>query len=177
LGAKYFNAFDVKNLYLQAEYNAIRPYTYSHKELNYNLGHNNQPLAHLWGANLREFVGIARYSKDRWFANAKFVIGKKGFDFKDDPENISYGGNIYQDTDNRVSDYGNEIGQGNSADIFIGDLQVGYLMNPTTNLKLFAGLTFRDFNPDAPTNVFDKSNSTWFSIGLKTDVFNWYFDF
>ncbi len=177
LGAKYINAFNVKNLYLQGEYNAIRPYTYSHKELNYNLGHNNQPLAHLWGANLREFVGIARYSKDRWFANAKFVIGKKGFDFKDDPENISYGGNIYQDTDNRISDYGNEIGQGNKADIFIGDLQVGYLMNPTTNLKLFAGLTFRDFNPDAPTNVFDKSNSTWFSIGLKTDVFNWYFDF
>ena len=60
LGAKYFNAFDVENLYLQAEYNAIRPYTYSHKELNYNLGHNNQPLAHLWGANFREFVGIAR---------------------------------------------------------------------------------------------------------------------
>ena len=25
--------------------------------------------------------------------------------------------------------------------------------------------------------VFDKTNTTWISFGLKTDVFNWYFDF
>ncbi|WP_372792748.1 gliding motility protein RemB [Lutibacter sp.] len=177
LGVKYYNAFHIENLYLQAEYNAVRPYTYSHDELNLNYGHNNQPLAHLWGSNFKEVIGIARFTKDRWFANAKIILGKKGFDFNNGTDTFSYGGNVFEDNDNRASDYGNEIGQGNTANIFIGNLQVGYLVNPATNLKLFGGLTFRDFNPDAPTGVFDKSNSTWISFGLKTDLFNWNFDF
>ena len=177
IGAKYHNAFNIENLYLQAEYNAIRPYTYSHDELNLNYGHNNQPLAHLWGSNFKEAIGIARFTKDRWFANAKIVFGKKGFDFKNGTDTSSYGGDVFQDNDNRASDYGNEIGQGNTAKVFIGDLQVGYIVNPATNLKLFGGITFRNFNPDVPTNEFDKTNSTWISVGLRTDVFNWNFDF
>ena len=33
IGAKYHHAFGVDNLHLQAEFNAVRPYTYSHKEI------------------------------------------------------------------------------------------------------------------------------------------------
>jgi hypothetical protein len=176
-GVKYHNAFQINNLYLQAEYNAVRPYTYSHDELNLNYGHNNQPLAHLWGSNFKEAFGIVRYTKDRWFVNSKVIIGEKGFDFNNGVDTFSYGGNVFADNDNRASDYQNEIGQGNTATVFIGDLQVGYLVNPATNLKLFGGITFRNFNPDAPTGVFDKTNSTWISFGLRTDVFNWNFDF
>lgn len=177
IGAKYYDAFNIKNLFLQAEYNRVRPYTYSHDELNYNFGHNNQPLAHLWGANFREIIGIANYSIDRIFVNTKLVIGKKGFDFNNGTDTYSYGGNVYADNDNRVSDYGNEIGQGNKATIFIGDFQTGYLVNPATNLKLFVNFTYRNFDINQPTDAFEKSNSTWISIGLKTDMFNWYFDF
>jgi len=176
-GAKYYNAFHIENLFLQAEFNAVRPYTYSHDELNLNFGHNNQPLAHLWGANFREAIGILNYTKNRWFVNTKIVIGKKGFDFADGTDTKSYGGDVYADNDNRGSDYGNKIGQGNTANVFIGDFQVGYLVNPATNLKLFGGLIYRTFDPIAPAKGFLKSNSTWVSFGLKTDVFNWYFDF
>ncbi|MBK5210220.1 MAG: gliding motility protein RemB [Flavobacteriaceae bacterium] len=176
-GAKYYNAFHIENLFLQAEFNAVRPYTYSHDELNLNFGHNNQPLAHLWGANFREAIGILNYTKNRWFANTKIVIGKKGFDFADGTDSKSYGGDVFADNDNRGSDYGNKIGQGNTANVFIGDFQLGYLVNPATNLKLFGGLTYRKFDPIAPADGFLKSNSTWVSFGLKTDVFNWYFDF
>ena len=177
IGAKFYNAFKVENLFLQIEHNAVKPYTYSHDELNYNFGHNNQPLAHLWGSNFNETIFIARYSKDRWFANSKIVIGKKGFDFNSTSDTFSYGGNIYRDNDDRVSDYGNEIGQGNEASVAIADLQVGYLVNPATNLKLFAGVTFRNFEPITPSVNFESSNTAWISFGLKTDVFNWYFDF
>lgn len=177
IGAKYYNAFNVENLFLQAEFNAVRPYTFSHDELNLNFGHNNQPLAHLWGANFREAVGIMNYTKNRWFANAKIVVGKKGFDFAEGTDTKSYGGDVFADNDDRVSDYGNKIGQGNIANVFIGDLQAGYLVNPATNLKLFGGLTYRKFDPTAPAKGFSASNSTWISFGLKTDVFNWYFDF
>jgi len=177
LGVKYYNAFNIKNLFLRAEYNRVRPYTYSHDELNYNFGHNNQPLAHLWGANFREFIGIANYSIDRIYANAKIIVGKKGFDFNNGTDTFSYGGNVFADNDNRVGDYGNNIGQGNTATIFIGDFQTGYLINPATNLKLFVNFTYRNFDINQPTDAFEKSSLTWISLGLKTDLFNWYFDF
>ncbi|REE80853.1 hypothetical protein BX611_2511 [Lutibacter oceani] len=177
IGAKFYNAFKIENLFLQIEHNAVKPYTYSHDELNYNFGHNNQPLAHLWGSNFNETIFIARYTKDRWFANSKIVIGKKGFDYNTTADNFSYGGDIYRDNDERFSEYGNKIGQGNEASIAIADLQVGYLVNAATNLKLFGGITFRNFEPVNPSTTFNKSNTTWISFGLKTDVFNWYFDF
>ena len=177
LGVKYFNAFNVDKLYLQAEFNSVRPYTYSHDELNYNFGHNNQPMAHLWGSNFREFVAIGRYSFDRWFFDAKAVIGTKGFDYDTADDSYSYGGNIFKDNDDRASDYGNSIGQGNTANVFIGDLQAGYLINPATNLKLYGRVAYRSFQPTTNTANIYNSNSTWFSIGLKAELFNWYFDF
>jgi hypothetical protein len=140
-----------------------------------NYGHFNQPISHLWGGNFWETVFIARYNKNRWFGSAKFVIGEKGFDY--DGSNISYGGDIYLSDSNRPSNYGNEIGQGNTTNIFITDLQAGYVVNPTTNLQLFAGFTYRSFDQIQQTNVDPMKNTTWFTIGVRSEVFNWYFDF
>ena len=81
LGVKYYNAFKVDNLLLQFEYNRVRPYTYSHNTIVLNYGHNNQPMAHLWGANFSEAIFIGRYHYKRWFADAKFIFGTRGFDF------------------------------------------------------------------------------------------------
>jgi len=173
LGVKYHNAFNVDNLYLQAEYNMAKPYTYSHFKPVLNYGHYNQPLAHLWGSNFSEFIGIASYKKDRWFANAKLIIGKKGFD----QNGLNYGGNIYLDYNDRVADTGIELLQGNRTDIFVADFKAGYTVNPATNLQFFGGLTLRNFDPTTEVRNFTKQNTTWFTVGLKTDLFNWYFDF
>ena len=173
LGVKYHNAFKIKNLYLQGEYNMARPYTYSHFNPILNYGHFNQPLAHLWGSNFSEFIGIARYKKDRWFANAKLVVGKKGFD----QNGLNYGGDIYQNYNDRVADTGIDLLQGNKTDIFIADFQAGYVVNPASNLQFFGGLTLRNFDPTNESTNLTKQNTTWFTVGLRTDVFNWYFDF
>jgi len=178
LGAKYYDAFKVKNLMLQMEYNAVRPYVYSHSDPLTNYGHNNQSVGHLWGANFREVVGIARYYKGRWFADAKLVYGVKGFDYANSGANSNYGGDIYRDyEDDRYADTGVKIGQGNKTNIMIADLQAGYLVNPTMNLKVFGNLIYRNFNPLADTANTFKSNTTWFSVGLRSDLFNWYYDF
>jgi len=174
-GAKYFDAFKIKNLYLQTELNIVRPFTYSHENPILNYAHFNQPLAHPWGANFWEFIAIAQYKKDRWFANAKFVLGKKGFDIEGDP--TSFGGNLYISYTKRGSDYGQTLAQGNKTSIFIGDLRAGYLINPATNLKLFANITYRKFTPSIITPNFGPSTTTWFNLGFRTDIFNWYFDF
>jgi len=175
LGYKYFNAFGIPNLMLQGEANMVRPFTYSHRKSTLNYGHFNEAMAHPWGANFYELIGIARYTKNRWFANAKLVVGKKGFDIEGDT--ASYGGDIFVSYDERVQDFNNDIAQGNTTNILIGDLQAGYLINPSTNLKLFGGVTLRNFSPKIETTNFKKQNNIWFTFGLKTDVFNWYTDF
>ena len=177
LGAKYFNAFDVDNLLLQAEYNQVRPYTYSHNTQILNYANFNQPMAHLWGSNFKELVLIGRYNYKRWFADAKLILGKRGLDFNTVEDSFSYGGDIYRDYNDRDADTGIEIGRGNKTNSFMTEIQAGYVLNPTTNLKLFTNIIFRDFNPEAITPTSMDSNTLWFSIGVRTDLFNWYNDF
>ena len=177
LGIKYYNAFKVDNLMLQLEYNRIRPYTYSHNTIVLNYAHANESKAHPWGGNFNETILIGRYHYKRWFANAKMIYGVKGFDFNEGTDNFSYGGDIYRDYNDRPFDTGVEVAQGLKTTIFNGNLQAGYLINPASNLKIFADITYRDFNPEANTAATFKNNTTWISFGIRNDLFNWYFDF
>ena len=178
LGAKYYDAFGVKNLLMQVEYNRIRPYVYSHSDPLTNYGHNNQSMGHQWGANFQELIAIARYRKDRYYADAKITYGIRGLDFDTTDNNFNYGGNIYKDYDlQRPSDKGVVVGQGNKTTIIIADLQAGYLINPATNLKIFANLIYRNFSPTLETATTLKEQTTWLSVGLRTDIFNFYLDY
>ncbi|MFV9552333.1 gliding motility protein RemB [Algibacter sp. PT7-4] len=176
LGVKYYNAFKVDNLLLQFEYNRIRPYTYSHNTIVLNYAHNNQSMAHLWGANFSEAIVIGRYRYKRWFADAKLIFGTRGLDFNNETDNFSYGGDIYRDYNDRPFDTGVKVGQGLKTKTFNGNLQAGYLINPATNLKVFTDITVRNFNPEATTASTFKNNTVWFNLGVRTDLFNWYFD-
>lgn len=176
LGVKYFNAFKVDNLVLQFEYNRVRPYTYSHNTVVLNYAHNNQSMAHLWGANFSEAIIIGRYRYKRWFGDAKLIFGTRGLDFNDGTDNFSYGGDIYRDEEDRPFDTGVEVGQGIKTTTFNGNLQAGYLLNPATNMKVFTDITVRNFNPEATTTSTFKNNTVWFNFGIRTDLFNWYFD-
>ncbi|NRS87283.1 hypothetical protein HNQ02_000183 [Flavobacterium sp. 7E] len=178
LGVKYYNAFNVDNLLLQLEYNQARPYVYSHSNPITNYAHNNQSLGHQWGGNFREFLAIARYHKGRYFADAKITIGTRGFDFDTAEDSFNYGGNIYKDYDvDRSYDTGVKVGQGNKMAVFITDLQMGYLVNPATNLKLFGSYIYRSYDPSKNTATTFTQSTNWFTLGLRADIFNWYFDY
>lgn len=175
LGFHYYDAFKIKNLSLQGEANIVRPFTYSHNNTELNYSHYLQPLAHSWGSNFVEFIGIARYQNNRWFGNLKAIYGKKGFDYQD--SDTSYGGNIFLSYNERGQRYNNNFFQGNTANIFIADLQVGYVVNPTTNLHIFANASMRNFKAKEVIPYFPETNTTWVTFGLKSDIFNSYFDF
>ena len=177
LGVKYYDAFGLSNLYLQAEYNRVRPYTYSHNTIVLNYGHNNQSMAHTLGANFSEFIGIARYQRGRIFADAKVIVAKRGLELDTQEDAVFFGGDIYGTEDNRVSDLGNDLGQGNTTDFFHTELQAGYLINPATNLKVYASLIYRDFKPMKNTETVFENQTTWLNFGIRTDLFNWYYDF
>ncbi|WP_423819928.1 gliding motility protein RemB [Salinimicrobium sp. TIG7-5_MAKvit] len=174
VGAKYFNAFNIQDLHLQLEYNQVRPYTYSHNTITLNYGHANQSMAHLWGANFRELVAIARYKTGRYYGHVKAIYGERGFDFLEN--GAYYGGNIYRTEEDRPFETGVEIGQGNTTQSFFSQAEVGYIINPVTNLKFFGSFIYRNFDPEVNTVNHFKNTTYWFNIGLRTDIFNWYYD-
>jgi hypothetical protein len=177
LGIKYYDAFGLKNLTVQLEYNRVRPFTYSHNTVVLNYGHNNQSMAHTLGANFSEFITIARYDHGRIFADAKFIVAKRGFEFNTPEDSFFYGGSIYGTEDNREKDNGYVVAGGNTTNFFHMEVQGGYVVNPATNLKFYGSLIYRDFNPDQNTQEVFKSQTTWVNFGLRTDLFNWYNDF
>ncbi|WP_313111983.1 gliding motility protein RemB [Aequorivita sediminis] len=177
LGLKYYDAFGLKNLYLQTEYNRVRPYTYSHNSVILNYGHNNQSLAHTLGANFSELIAIASYQKGRLYGDAKFIVAKRGFEFNTEEDSSFYGSNIYGTEDDRISETGNTLGQGNTTDFFHAELQAGYVINPATNLKIYGSFIYRDFSPIVNTETVYENQTSWVNFGIRTDLFNWYYDF
>src|SRR5690606_25206249 len=117
------------------------------------------------------------YEKGRFFSSAKLIFGEKGFDFNTEEDNSNYGGDIFRDERDRNGDTGIELTQGNTTAIFHGEFQAGYLINPSTNLKIYASLIYRDFDPQVNTLTQFKNTTTWFNFGIRTDIFNWYYDF
>ena len=178
IGAKYFNAFGVDNLLLQAEYNHVRPYVYAHSDPLTNYAHNNQSLGHNWGGNFREVILVARYHYKRWFADAKMTVGVRGLDFNTAEDSFNYGGDIFRDYEiDRPYDTGVSVGQGNKTNVLILDMQAGWLLNPASNLKIFGSVLYRNFDPAQETASAFKDATTWFSLGIRSDIFNWYFDY
>lgn len=177
IGMKYYHAFGLEGLYLQAEYNRVRPYTYSHNTVTLNYGHLYQPMAHTFGANFSEFIAVARYQKERFFGDAKIVVAKRGFDFNTQEDSMNYGGDIYRSEYEEMPwELGNKVAQGNTADFFHGELTVGYLINPATNLKVYGSVIYRSFKPLEDTEINFKNTTTWINFGIRTDLFNWYYD-
>ncbi len=176
LGAKYFNAFNIPEFYLQLEYNQVRPYTYSHNTITLNYGHNNQSMAHFWGANFKEVLGIARYRQGRYYGMVKAIYGQRGFDYNIPEDMAYYGGTIYRAEEERPFETAS-IGQGNTVNSFFAETEVGYIVNPATNLKFFGSFIYRNFDPQVNTPSTFNNTTYWINIGLRTDILNWYFDY
>ena len=182
LGYKIFDPFNIDRLTLQTEYNYVRPYTYAHHNPQQNYAHYNQPLAHPLGANFSELLFMANYKWKRFEIDAKIMFAKYGGDVKG--ETVSYGSNVYFSTGNyaqeaglvgmgsgRPSDYGIEMYQGNLTTIDCKSLNISYIINPYTNLKINLGLTLRNSHNDD-----EDVKSQFINFGIMSDLFNHYYD-
>lgn len=176
LGAKFFDAFKLKNFDLQLEYNQVRPFTYSHFRVSTNYTNSGQSLAHLWGANFREALAIVRYRKNRWMGHAKFIYGLRGFEPEAD-NNPFYGADLFGTENNIFSETGVEIGQGNQVNSYYTEIEAGYLINPATNLKVYLNVINRNFKATTQNERTFDNKTFWVNFGLRTDLFNWYFDY
>ncbi len=173
IGAKYHDVFNIRNLFIRAEYNHVRPYTYAHNTVD-NYAHNYQALAHPWGANFKEILFEQQYRKKRLYAHNILISGQKGFDFPND--SVAYGGDVYRYI--RPQDKANDkyMLQGNRGKIFYDNFEAGYIINPATNLKLFVGFIYRKTSIDVPLKTVKNEIVKYFYIGIKTHLWNDHFD-
>ena len=98
-------------------------------------------------------------------------------DFNTSEDNFSYGGDLYKSYNDRPYDAGVKIGQGNKTSTLLTDLHIGYTVNTATNLKVFSSIVYRNYNPEINTSSNFDTNTLWINFGLRTDLFNWYFDY
>lgn len=171
VGFKSYNLFTLPNLFVQGEYNTVRPYTYSHADPIQNYGHFNEPLAHPYGANFKEMVGILAYRFKDISLQIKTVYATIGRD----TAGMNFGQNVFlTDTEvaNGLASFDNTTGQGQEVKLMVNDVRLGYLINPASNLNIFLGYTGRS------EKVADVENKTsYVYLGFRTDLRNFYYDF
>lgn len=168
LGFKAYDAFKIKNLFLQTEFNWVRPYTFAHSETMKNYGHYNASIAHPMGANFWESVSFIKYNWRRFYFKYQFQYAQYGINYNDE----NYGKNIYVSYDSRVSDYGNKVGQGLKTTVIYNDVTVSWLVNPAYNLNIALGYTNRSY-----TNDNGSTPTSFIHFGLRTSLNRSYSDF
>lgn len=171
-GAKWLGALGVENLVLRAEYNRAKPFTYAHKDPLQNYVHYNQPLAHPLGANFEEYLGIVSYRKQRVYGEAKFTLARYGADTLGSHN----GGNLFIsdfDIAGYPDSYGHSTGQGLETEVLGASFRAGFLINPVARLALELGVDLRRFSNANGT----EHNTTWVQFGVRTNLFNRYYDF
>lgn len=166
-GAKWINAFNVKNLDMQLEANWVRPYTYSHSSEGITATHYNQALAHPLGANFSEQLLVVRYQPlPKW--NARFLImnANRGRDSSAFGL-FNYGSDITRNYSpaNRPRERGIHIGDGVSEHLQIFDMLVSYQFFHNA----FWDVRFIYRRSDSGGALND-SNTMFFSTGLRLNL-------
>lgn len=176
-GVKSYNCFGVKNLFLQGEFNLVRPYMYSHHSGESNYAHYNQPLAHPWGGNFYELIARAQYNYKRFYFQYKMNYGQWGDDIiTEDGELLNFGHDVY----NNYSDFyhidgthGHFLLTGEKNTLMMNNFVVSWLVNPSYNLNVFADITHRSQSIEGGSQY----NNFIINFGIRTTLDRKYYDF
>ncbi|MBT3612589.1 MAG: hypothetical protein HN522_06595 [Flavobacteriales bacterium] len=159
-----------KKINLLLEYNQAQPYTYAHKEPMQSYTHFNQALAHPLGANFKELLMLANYSKQKWKFSIKLTHAKVGLDSL----YSHYGQNIFvsdfeaQGVGSQYS-YGNFNGQGVSTIINTLHTEILYSFKW---FDLFGSVFYKNKKSD----LLDQT-LLWYSVGIRTFPFSTFKDY
>ncbi len=167
LGFRATNLFKVDHLNLLLETNNAKPYTYSARSAIENYSENGEPLAHPWGANFREIVGLLNYSYKRFDFSGETDLGRYGFDLN----TLDYGKNIFDIYTNAARQYGNYTGQGLTTNMIYIEGKVAYVLNPRYNLRFELGGTLR-----VEQNSQFNNRASMITIGLRSSFRDLYTD-
>lgn len=162
LGGAWYDFAGINHLDLHAEYNLIRPYTFTHGDSSANYTHYQQPLAHPLGANFSEFL-----FKLRWLPIQKLTVEQRLMfaTIGEDIDGVSYGSNPLLPYTNRTGNFGIELAQGEKVNISSMMLDVSYMLYH--NIHLDASIQHRRSN--SINNANDRVENI-FSLGLRMNI-------
>ncbi|MCB0762347.1 MAG: hypothetical protein KDC12_12545 [Flavobacteriales bacterium] len=138
LGFKVFDMF--KGFNLQSEFNAVRPFTYTHGSVTQAYGHLNQGVAHPLGTNFMEWVLNIHYGNKKWTLDNTFIWANYGRD----PDDRNMGGNIFRSYASPFQDQGNTWAQGLKSALVWNELKFTYLIFEKLNLRAQASFIYRN---------------------------------
>jgi len=168
LGIRGADLFKVKTLNYLFEYNTAKPYTYSETVGFRNYSQYDEPLAHPFGANFREWLGIVNYSMGRFDFQGQLDYAYYGLDMN----GLNYGQDIFQSYLDAAKQFGNYTGQGLHTDFYYAEGKVAYLLNPKYNLRLELGGLIREERNSVYSN-----KTALITFGLRSSFRNIYNDF
>jgi hypothetical protein len=168
LGIRGADMFNVSRLNYLFEFNTVKPYTYSNTQTISSYAFFGDPLAHPFGANFREFLGIVNYSWGRFDFQGQLDYGKYGLDADLTDNNGKIITKAYPDTPNPSP----VIGQGISTQLYYAEGTVSFLVNPKTNLRVELGGLYRQ-----EKNALGNNKTTLITFGVKSAFRNLYHDF
>ena len=164
LGFQWFDPFKIEKSWLRAEFNVVRPFTYSHGSVLQNYAHYNQPLAHPLGSNFYEGILEIYLEKKNLYAEGMFMYAEYGRD----PDTLNLGGNIYKSYKNPAMEYGNKIGQGVGNQVYYQNITAGIILNRSINLRAGINYLFRY----AHNSQSGTKNEHVFGIKVSTAIHN-----
>jgi hypothetical protein len=162
-GCKYYDAFNVKNLDLQAELNMVRPYTYSHDDTFTNYTNYNQALAHPLGSGFIECIVVVKYQPAKnWFITLKEMYYIKGVD----TGSKNYGNDIFKSYSTLSTEYGVRMINGLKSTCNLINLNVSYQLRESLFIDL--GFTHRQYVFE--NNYYPQQISTYIYGGIRLNL-------
>ncbi len=175
LGLWNNDVFGVKNLSWRLEWNGVRPYTYGHGVGDYvaiNYSHYYQSITDPLAANFHEFISYFNYNNKRWYGSLETMFAIRGEG--EAKPGVPAGDDIFENQNSLGANgtYGSFTTQGDKRNYFYNQASVGYLLNPKNRLSVEANMIYRSREG---TGV--HQSEALFSVGIKTNLFNTYFDY
>ncbi len=164
IGFKKFDLFHVDNFDLQLEINSARPYTYAHRDNDItkrpatSYSHFNQPLAHPYGANFREFILQLKYQASNKLSFSGLLLHSNY------GEGVNIGRNILENYETRAEDFGNVTGQGIENDITAIHLNVSWQFFP----NYYADFTY--INRSQSVQDANSIKTNYWGLGLRANI-------
>jgi hypothetical protein len=168
LGFRGSDLFKVNALNYLFEYNTATPYAYSNQSPIVSYSDFSEPLAHPFGANFREWLGIMNYSKGKFDFQGEVVYSKYGLS----NNSINYGKDITLADNVSIPAGSPSTTDGLTTSLKYVEGTVSYMLNPKFNFRIELGGIYRE-----ETNNLSVSKTALLTIGLRSSFRNLYHDF
>jgi hypothetical protein len=148
LGAKYFDAFTIDNLDLQAEVNIVRPFTYTASDSIKNYTHYNQPLAHPYGSGFAELITQIKFQPTpKLYLSLKGIFANRGYDLSN---GYTLGYDIFTPNYLREKgDYNYSLIDGNKVSSIYANINAAFELRPNIFIEVGGSLLQRKQNNQA----------------------------